>query len=85
MVSELKWVPLIPSGDKFIMLCSTENWEARMADPHQVNIIIATAICDARRDHSDQRMDPEEAKQIAKCIVEALADAGLKIVSADPT
>ena len=30
------------------------------------------------------RMDPEEAKQIAKCIVEALADAGLKIVSADP-
>jgi hypothetical protein len=24
-------------------------------------------------------MDPEEAKQIAKCIVEALADAGLQI------
>jgi hypothetical protein len=25
-------------------------------------------------------MDVEEAKQIAKCIVEALADAGLEIV-----
>jgi hypothetical protein len=55
-----------------------------MADPHQVNIIIATAICDACGDHPDRRMDPEEAKQIAKRIVEALADAGLKIVSADP-
>jgi hypothetical protein len=67
------------------MLCSTENWEALMADPHQVNIIIATAIRDACRDHPDHRIDPEEAKQIAKCIVEALAEAGLKIVSAEPT
>jgi hypothetical protein len=25
-------------------------------------------------------MDPEEAKQIAKCIVEALTDAGLQVV-----
>jgi hypothetical protein len=25
-------------------------------------------------------MDPEKAKQIAKCIVEALTDAGLQIV-----
>jgi hypothetical protein len=55
-----------------------------MADPHQVNIIIATAICAAGRDHPGRRTDPEEAKKIAKCIVEALADAGLKIVSADP-
>jgi hypothetical protein len=47
-----------------------------MADPHQVNIIIATAICDACGDHPDRRMDPEEAKQIAKRLVEALADAG---------
>lgn len=54
-----------------------------MADPHQVNTIIATAICDACRNHPDHRIDAEEAKQIAKCIVEALADAGLKIVSAD--
>jgi hypothetical protein len=51
-----------------------------MADPHQVISIRATAICDVRKDHPDDRMDPEEAKQIAKCIVEALTDAGLQIV-----
>jgi hypothetical protein len=47
---------------------------------HQVNSIIATAICDARKDHPDHRIDPEEAKQIAKCIVEKLTEAGLQIV-----
>jgi hypothetical protein len=57
----------------------TENLEGIMADPHQVISIMATAICDARKD-PDHRMDPEEAKQIAKCIVEALSDAGLQIV-----
>ena len=51
-----------------------------MVDQHQVYSIIATAICDARKDHPNGRMDPEEAKQIAKCIVEALTDAGLEIV-----
>ena len=50
-----------------------------MADPHQVMSIIATAICDARKDHSDGPMDPDEAKHLAKCIFVALADAGLKI------
>jgi hypothetical protein len=50
-----------------------------MTDQHQVNSIIATAICDCRKDHPD-RIDPEEAKQIAKCIILALADAGLEIV-----
>jgi hypothetical protein len=54
-----------------------------MADQYQVNSIIATAICEALRDHPDQRMDPEEAKQIAKCIVDALTEAGLRIVPAD--
>jgi uncharacterized protein (DUF849 family) len=53
-----------------------------MADEHQVNSIIATAICDARKDHPDHRMNPEEAKQIAKCVIEALSDAGLQIVPA---
>jgi uncharacterized protein (DUF849 family) len=53
-----------------------------MADEHQLNSIIATAICDARKEHSDHRMDPEEAKQIAKCAIEALSDAGLQIVPA---
>ena len=51
-----------------------------MIDQHQVNSIIATAIGDARKNHPEGRMDPEEPKQIAKCIVEALADAGLEIV-----
>ena len=58
-----------------------KKWEgAAMADQHQVNSIIATAICDARKEDPDHRMDPEEAKQIAKCIVEALTHAGLRIV-----
>jgi hypothetical protein len=55
--------------------------KGRMVDLHQVNSIIATAICDARKNHPEGRMDPEEAKQISKCIVEALTDAGLEIVS----
>jgi hypothetical protein len=50
-----------------------------MADQHQVNSIIATAICDCRKGHPEGEMDPEEAKQIAKCILEALTDAGLQI------
>ena len=56
------------------------NREDRMVDLHQVNSIIAAAICDARKDHSGGRMEAEEAKQIAKCIVAALSDAGLEIV-----
>jgi hypothetical protein len=51
-----------------------------MADSHQAISIVATAICDARKDHRDCRTDTEEAKQIAKCIVEGLTDAGLQIV-----
>lgn len=51
-----------------------------MSDQHQVNTIIATAIADARKDHPDGRIDAEEAKQIAKCITDALAGAGLQIV-----
>ena len=46
---------------------------------HQVSII-ATAIYDARKDRPHGGMDPEEAKQVAKCIIEALSDAGLRIV-----
>jgi hypothetical protein len=51
--------------------------ESIMADPHRVISIMATTICDARKNHPDHRMDPEEAKQIAKCIDEALIDAGI--------
>jgi hypothetical protein len=51
-----------------------------MSDQHQVLSIIATAIYDAREDLAEGGVAPEEAKQIAKCIVEALSDAGLRIV-----
>ena len=54
-----------------------------MTDPHQINSIIATAFCDCRKDHPDHPIDPSEAKQIAKCIVEALSDAGLQIAPLD--
>jgi hypothetical protein len=54
-----------------------------MADRHQVNSIIATALCEVGKDHPDHWVDPEEAKQIAKCIVEALTNAGMQIVPVD--
>jgi hypothetical protein len=53
-----------------------------MVDPHQVNSLIAAAICECRKDHLHYRIEPEEAKQIAKCILEALTDAGLQILPA---
>jgi hypothetical protein len=58
---------------------SRQTLDDRMTDQHQVNSIIATAICDALKKDPDHRMDTEEAKQVAKCIVEALIDAGLQI------
>ena len=54
--------------------------EMAMSDQHQVSSIIAGCISDTRKDHPDGRIDPEEAKQMAKCIVEALSSAGLQIV-----
>ena len=56
--------------------------EDLMTDPHQVNLFIANAICDAHKTQQENRMNPEEAKQIAKCIIEALSDAGLEVVPA---
>ena len=54
-----------------------------MTDPHQVMVIIATAICDCRKESGDGNSpDLEEAKHIAKCICAALTDAGLQIVPA---
>lgn len=50
-----------------------------VSDEHQVNSIIATAICECTRERPDLKIDPEEAKQMAKCILEALADASLEI------
>jgi hypothetical protein len=54
-----------------------------MVDAHQVNTIIANAICDCRKDHPEGRIDPEEGKTIAKCILEELSRAGFQIVISD--
>ena len=62
------------------MTGETAIGHTRETDPHQVNLIIANAICDAHKEHQEDRMNPEEAKQIAKCIIEALSDAGLEIL-----
>jgi len=58
-------------------LCSTEL--KQLVDQHQVISIIATAICECFKERPDQQIDPEDAKQIAKCAIEALAEAGLEI------
>jgi len=50
-----------------------------LVDQHQVNSIIAAAICDCSKDNPEQAIEPERAKQMAKCITEALTDAGLEI------
>ena len=50
-----------------------------MADDHQTNAIIATAILDSVRDITrDHAIDLEEAKVMAKRILGALTDAGLE-------
>ena len=73
-------------GRAFPVTCAlTINRESFMTDQHQVNSIIATAICDSRKDHPDQAANGEEAKQIAKCIIEALTDAGLQVVPVSKT
>ena len=59
--------------------------EGIMDDPHQLNSIIATAICEACKLRPDRPMEPEEAKQLAKCILEAIADAGLEVVPVSGT
>jgi len=53
-----------------------------MADQHQVNALMATAICDCFKDNPDRRIDPEQAKYVAKCVIAALTEAGLAIVVA---
>jgi hypothetical protein len=50
-----------------------------MDDPHQVNSIIATAIRECSVEHPGPKIAPEQAKQMAKCIIAALSDAGLEI------
>ena len=50
-----------------------------MADEHQTNVVIATAIIESLKDHPDYEPDPEEAKIVAKRILAALEDAGFQI------
>ena len=50
-----------------------------MDDRHQVNSIIATAICECSGEDQEHKLAPEQAKQMAKCIIAALNDAGLEI------
>ena len=54
-----------------------------MADQHQVNAVIATAITECRKDHPEGPIYPAEAKLMAKCIIEHLADSGLQIMPSD--
>ena len=50
-----------------------------MADEHQINAIISTAILDSLQDHPNRSIGPEEAKIMAKRIIAALSDAGLQV------
>ena len=54
-----------------------------MADEHQTNALIATAILESVRDHPNSAIDPEQAKLMAKHILAALTDAGLEIALVD--
>lgn len=53
-----------------------------MTDSHQIYSIISTAIVSCKRETEDD-IDVEKAKHMAKCIVAALTDAGLDIVLKD--
>lgn len=50
-----------------------------MVDQHQVISIIANTICECFKELPEQKIDLEEAKQVAKCIIEALSEVGLEI------
>jgi hypothetical protein len=47
-----------------------------LTDPHQVNSLTASAICECQKRHV---FGPEEAKTMAKCIIEQLSDAGFTV------
>jgi hypothetical protein len=55
-----------------------------LTDQHQHIALIATAISEAMTNCNAEapRLEPEQSKQLAKCVVEALADAGLQIIPA---
>ncbi len=47
-----------------------------MVDLHQVNTIVATTICTFFAGHPDARIETEEAKLLAKQIIQALEGSG---------
>ena len=51
-----------------------------MADPHQIHSLIASAISEC----SKHNPAGEEAKIMAKCILQQLGDAGFHIVAVEP-
>ncbi|PSO17766.1 hypothetical protein [Bradyrhizobium sp. MOS003] len=55
-----------------------------MVDLHQVNTIVATTICTFFVGHPDARIETEEAKLLAKQIIQALEEAGLQISPVNP-
>ena len=71
--SSWRWAPKLNVND----LRNSER--TQLVDQHQVISIIATAVCECFNERPDQRIGLEEAKQIAKCVIEALAEAGLEI------
>jgi len=54
-----------------------------MTDEHQTNAVVATVLIESFKDHPDHKLDPEEAKLIAKRILEALKDAGFQVTVVD--
>ena len=52
-----------------------------MADPHQIHSLIASAISECSK-HNPAGV--EEAKIMAKCILQQLGDAGFHIVAVEP-
>ena len=50
-----------------------------MVDPHQMHSLIAAAISECRKNHPKGEILGEEAKVMAKCVVQQLADAGYHI------
>jgi hypothetical protein len=53
--------------------------EVNLADPHQSEFDDSHGDLWLPQDQPDNRIDPTAAKQIAKCIIEALSNAGLRI------
>lgn len=54
-----------------------------MDDPHQLNTILTSVICQFFKDRAAEPIGIEEAKLLGKEIVAALNSAGLQVTSRD--